>query len=235
MCKRPHHLTHGIHQFTRIQHPRRALPSMTARDDARGEDIWSAGVVLFAMAAGKMPFGGERVGGTPEGNSAMEPSYPGHLSSSMTVRLLNTDRTAGFHERWYLAMSHVTRARPVVRIGKAQTFTVPCILPRHLIFVLWRVISFRLVGVPSLKMAAFAHSICFPCILFPGVSRTHVIYGATRHGLQSLRSVPPPGLHKKPRHFPSCLPFPHRTCCEACFRRTHWSVPQSLGSWRTHG
>lgn len=56
------------------------------RYDARGVDVWCAGIVLFAMTTGKMPFGGGNVDATLEVIRAKEPTYPDHLSAELVVR-----------------------------------------------------------------------------------------------------------------------------------------------------
>ncbi|CAN0516407.1 unnamed protein product, partial [Scytosiphon promiscuus] len=54
------------------------------RYDARGVDIWCAGVVLYAMVTGKMPFRGENVNATLDIILSKEPTYPKQLSPEIT-------------------------------------------------------------------------------------------------------------------------------------------------------
>lgn len=63
-----------------------SAPTPTPRYDARGVDIWCAGVVLYAMVTGKMPFRGEDVNATLDIIRAKEPDYPEQLSPEITVR-----------------------------------------------------------------------------------------------------------------------------------------------------
>lgn len=61
------------------------LPLLARRYDARGVDVWCAGVVLFTMVAGHMPFEGDDVDATLELIRTAEPSYPAHLSPEVIV------------------------------------------------------------------------------------------------------------------------------------------------------
>lgn len=57
----------------------------TRRYDARGVDIWCAGVVLYAMVTGSMPFQGENTDATLGLIRAIEPLYPNYLSADIQV------------------------------------------------------------------------------------------------------------------------------------------------------
>ncbi|CAN0041916.1 unnamed protein product, partial [Discosporangium mesarthrocarpum] len=50
--------------------------------DGRGADVWSAGIVLYAMLAGKLPFEGADTGATLDLIEGKEVTYPSHFSGS---------------------------------------------------------------------------------------------------------------------------------------------------------
>ncbi|CAN0105640.1 unnamed protein product, partial [Laminaria digitata] len=76
-------------QQTACGTPSYAAPEIIASSetqgyDARGVDIWCAGVVLYAMVTGKMPFRGENVNATLDIIRTKEPVYPKQLSPEIT-------------------------------------------------------------------------------------------------------------------------------------------------------
>lgn len=55
------------------------------RYDARGVDTWCAGVCLYTMVTGKLPFKGSNVDDTLDAVRTKEPKYPKQLSPLLTV------------------------------------------------------------------------------------------------------------------------------------------------------
>lgn len=70
--------------------------------DARGVDTWSAGVCLFAMVTGALPFGGggsSKLEDTLGAVQTAEPIFPKHLSPQLVVRKTKLNKYF-----WYMYM-----------------------------------------------------------------------------------------------------------------------------------